>query len=156
MRTEIYGITCISVGKYYEGEHQAIAHAIKANDADAIEYAAQAMARLIPHNAVIVPIPNHEGKAISTKALSERIAMIAGVPIADVLIGAERESNYQAKKKGKALTVEQMSIRQVRDLPQGKVPYICDNVIDTGITMLAAYKALGKGVGIAYAHNINL
>lgn len=49
------------------------------------------------------------------------------------------------------LTVEQLGYRQIASLPSGRIPYLIDNVVDTGTTAKAAVKALGGGVVLSYA-----
>ena len=50
-----------------------------------------------------------------------------------------------------SLTVEQLGYRQIASLPSGRIPYLIDNVVDTGTTAKAAVKALGGGVVLSYA-----
>ena len=49
------------------------------------------------------------------------------------------------------LTVEQLGYRQIASLPSGRIPYLIDNVVDTGTTAKAAVKALGGGTVVSYA-----
>ena len=49
------------------------------------------------------------------------------------------------------LTVEQLGYRQIASLPSGRIPYLIDNVVDTGTTAKAAVKALGGGIVLSYA-----
>ena len=46
---------------------------------------------------------------------------------------------------------KELGFRQVRALPKGKLPYLLDNVVDTGDTAKAAFKALGCGIVLSYA-----
>lgn len=151
IRTEVDGIIFLSTGKYYDGINDMISHDLKKADNDAIRYAARKMATLVPENAVLVPIPNHNGKARETLSLAIAVAQESHSPIANVLNGRERESNYLMKKLGKPLTEEQMGFRQFAPLPKGHIPVLIDGVVDTGTTAKAAVKALGGGIVLSFA-----
>ena len=50
------------------------------------------------------------------------------------------------------MTAEDLGFRQIAEIPEGKIPYIVDNVIASGLTAQAAHRALGNnGVTLAYA-----
>ena len=151
IRKEVDGITFLSTGRYYEGINQWVAHKLKEGDIDANDYAARQMAKLLPKNAVLVPIPGHFGKADQTMHIARAIASYTRLPVVDALRGRERESQYSAKYKGTPLTEEQMGFRKIASLPSGRVPYLIDNVVDTGTTAKAAVKALGGGIVLSYA-----
>ena len=147
----VCGIPILSAGNYYDGNNREIAKRMKHGDSSALDIAARSMIRLIPRNAVLVPIPGHEGMAKQTLQLCKAISSYTGLPVADVLKGKERESNYSAKHEGQGLTVKDMGIMQVGKLPFGKIPTYIDNVVDTGTTAKAAYQAVGRGVVISFA-----
>ncbi len=86
---------------------------------------------------------------ILARAISEHSN--GNIPVANVLKGINRVSNYQAKKDGHPLSAEELGFHQVRTLPKEKVPYLLDNVVDTGTTAKAAVKALGGGIVLSYA-----
>ena len=150
---EIDGIRFTSHGHYYDGINNWLCHKLKENDPQAIEYCARQLARMLPENAVIVPIPGHYGYAVQTLYLARAISEQSNgnIPVANVLKGINRLSNYQAKKDGQPLSAEELGFHQVRTLPKGKVPYLLDNVVDTGTTAKAAVKALGGGIVLSYA-----
>ena len=151
IRTEVDGITFLSTGRYYEGINQWVAHKLKEGDAEVFDYAARQMAKLLTNNAVLVPIPGRHGTPDQTMRLCRDIASYTQLPILDALRGKERESQYEAKYKGRSLTEEQLGYRQIANIPQGRIPYLIDNVVDTGTTAKAAVKALGGGVVVSYA-----
>ena len=132
---EVDGIRFISHGHYYDGINNWLCHKLKENDPRAITYCARQLVKMLPENAVVVPIPGHHGFA----------------PVANVLKGNSRTSNYQAKKAGHPLTSSELGFRQVAPLPKDKVPYLLDNVVDTGTTAKAAIKTLGGGIVLSYA-----
>ena len=150
---EVDGIRFISHGHYYDGINNWLCHKLKENDPQAIAYCARQLAKMLPENAVIIPIPGHHGFALQTLYLARAINEQSGgiIPVANVLKGNCRVSNYQAKKEGHLLSAEELGFRQVAPLPKGKVPYLLDNVVDTGTTAKAAIKALGGGVVLSYA-----
>lgn len=151
IRTEVDGITFLSTGHYYEGINQWVAHKLKEGDTDAFDYAARQMSKLLPKNAVLVPIPGRHGKADQTMHLCRDIASYTCLPIVDALRGKDRESQYEAKCKCRSLTEEQLGFHRVASLPSDRVPYLIDNVVDTGTTAKAAVKALGGGIVLSYA-----
>jgi predicted amidophosphoribosyltransferase len=151
IRTEVDGITFLSTGHYYEGINQWVAHKLKEGDTDAFDYAARQMSKLLPKNAVLVPIPGRHGTPDQTLKLCRNIASYTHLPILDALRGKDRESQYEAKYKGRSLTEEQLGYRRIATMPTGRIPYLIDNVVDTGTTAKAAVKALGGGIVLSYA-----
>jgi len=151
IRTEVDGITFLSTGHYYEGINQWVAHKLKEGDIDCFNYAAKQMAKMIPANAVLVPIPGRHGRADQTMHLCRDIAAYTRLPVVDALRGRDRESQYESKYKGRSLTEEQLGFHKVAPLPSNRVPYLIDNVVDTGTTAKAAIKALGGGIVLSYA-----
>ena len=151
IRTEVDGITFLSTGHYYEGINQWVAHKLKEGDIDCYNFAAKQMAKMLPKNAVLVPIPGRHGKADQTMHLCRDIASYTCLPVIDALRGKDRESQYEAKYKGRSLTEEQLGFYRVASLPSDRVPYLIDNVVDTGTTAKAAVKALGGGIVLSYA-----
>ena len=150
---EVDGIRFISHGHYYDGINNWLCHKLKENDPQAINFCARQLAKMLPENAVIVPIPGHHGFALQTLYIARAINEQSGgiIPVANVLKGNSRMSNYQAKKEGSLLPAEELGFRQVAPLPKGKVPYLLDNVVDTGTTAKAAINALGGGIVLSYA-----
>ena len=150
---EVDGIRFISHGHYYDGINNWLCHKLKENDPQAITYCARQLVKMLPENAVVVPIPGHHGFALQTLYIARAINEQSGgiIPVANVLKGNSRMSNYQAKIEGSLLPAEELGFRQVAPLPKGKVPYLLDNVVDTGTTAKAAINALGGGIVLSYA-----
>ena len=151
---EVDGIRFISHGHYYDGINNWLCHKLKENDPQAINFCARQLAKMLPENAVIVPIPGHHGYALQTLYLARAISEQSDgrIPVANVLKGKSRVSNYQAKMDGHPLTSAELGFRQVGLLPKGKIPYLLDNCVDSGETAKAAYHALGeKGIILSYA-----
>lgn len=151
---EVDGIRFISHGHYYDGINNWLCHKLKENNPQAIDHCARQLAKMLPENAVLVPIPGHHGYAAQTLHLARAISSYTtpSVPVANVLIGKDRDSNYIAKKTGHPVTETQMGFQQVGNIPSGKIPYLLDNVCDSGETAKAAFHALGnRGVVLTYA-----
>lgn len=130
----------------YRGKMQKLAHGIKSRDPKIIAEVADLMTPLIPKDAVLVPAPSHTGDATDMLDLAKAISERTGAPVADVLKSAERGSQYEAKNAGKPLAASEMGITVQGGLPDGKLPVVIDNVVDTGNTAEACVKALGKGI----------
>lgn len=151
---EVDGIRFISHGHYYDGINNWLCHKLKENDPQAINFCARQLAKMLPENAVVVPIPGHHGYALQTLYLARAISIQSdgNIPVANVLKGKNRVSNYQAKINGHPLSSVELGFRQVGLLPKGKIPYLLDNCVDSGETAKAAYHALGeKGIILSYA-----
>ena len=135
----------------YAGEHINITKAIKEGDMKAIKKAAKAMAKYVPDNAVLVPMPSHTGVAEDGSGvvlLTEELSRITGAPVIKALEGDNRESRYESKKTNKkGITAEKMGFRQVKGIPSGSVPMIVDNVVSVGETAKAALDAI-KGASV--------
>lgn len=116
IKTVSDGITFLSTGRYHDGINQWVAHKLKDGDHDAIDYAARQIAKLLPQNAVLVPIPGHHGKAEQTMQLARAISSYTYLPIVDALRGIERESQYDAKKRGQTLSAEDMGFSRQKKL----------------------------------------
>jgi len=151
---EVDGIRFISHGHYYDGINNWLCHQLKENDPQAIDYCARQLAKMLPENAVLVPIPGHHGYADQTLTLARAISSQTNgrITVANVIKGNDRDSNYQAKKAGHPLYADQMGFRQVGTLPQNKVPLLLDNCVDSGETARAAFHAIGnRGIVLTYA-----
>lgn len=136
------------------GEAARIARAIKNGDMEAISKAATEMAEFVPDDAVLIPMPGHEGivtDSTDTMLLAKAISEITGAPVYNVLEGAQRGSRHQAKLNRKTgVTAEQMGMHQVGDLPAGSIPIIIDNVVAVGETAKAAIQAIKGSTVLSY------
>ena len=142
------GITPFMAIDGYRGKLDQLAHAVKEQDNDeAISEAAKLMAVHVPSNAVLVPAPSHLGYATDTLKLANSIADIANVPVCDVLKSEPRDSQYDVKKlTGQPIPSGELGIYKAGELPEDKIPFVIDNVVQTGNTAEACIKALGTGV----------
>ena len=132
----------------YRGKLDRLARAVKEeNNKDAVREAADLMARHLPSNAVLIPAPSHTGCATYTLRLANALAERCEVPVADILRCRPHESQYMTKKTtGHAMTSDEMGVYKAGELPEGRTPFIIDNVVNTGNTAQACVRALGTGI----------
>ena len=114
------------------------------------------MAPRIPANAVLVPVPSHLGYATDTLILAKALGERTDVPVMDVLKSAPRERQYDVKKAtGLPLAASQLGIYMEGELPKGKMPFVIDNVVNSGNTAEACVKALGYGIVYSLASAVS-
>lgn len=142
----------LAAGRYFVNRNKA--HSIKGRDPKVIAEIADKMAPMIPKDAVLVPAPGHTGEATDMLDLAKALSERTGVPVADVLKSEPRDSQYESKRTGKPLTAEQLGITMKGELPEGKLPVVIDNVVDSGNTAEACVKALGKGVVASFTDSV--
>ncbi len=152
------GVTPFMAVDGYRGKLDRLAHAVKdENNTEAIQEAVRLMAPRVPANAVLVPAPGHVGYATDTLALAKALGERCDVPVADVLKSDPRESQYEYKyaHDGKAMDADSLGIRMEGDLPEGRLPFVIDNVVHTGNTAEACIKALGHGIVYSLASAVS-
>lgn len=149
------GITpFVAVDKYRNVS--SLAKRVKSRDAEAVREVAEMMKPLIPENAVLVPVPSHTGEATDMLDVAKVLGELTGSEVADVLKGAPRASQYDTKKEtGAAISSSDLGIRMEGQLPEGKLPIIIDNVVDTGNTAEACVQALGRGVVVSLGRSVD-
>ena len=140
-------------GEYYDasGLYREIAHGLKRGDDSAIEIASKQMAKMIPPNSILVPVPSHTGNADCTLKLANAIAKITGSDVVDALKGKSRRSLYEMKKNGEKIDSDYLGFYLDRPIESGKNVIFVDNVIATGTTANAALATVDTGSVIAYA-----
>lgn len=149
------GITFTSAGLYYADSLRSLAHSMKSNDKECIHKAARIIAPLIPQGSCIVPVPGRKGYADHTLILANEIRKLTGIPVADILVGKSRMSQYEAKRNGNGLLETDLGFYRIGAIPNGLEPIALDNVIGTGLSGKAAIHALGKGTVLALAMDDN-
>jgi hypothetical protein len=127
---------------------------LKIPTAAAIQIAAPELAALIDGPCWLVPVPASNGSISANLALARAIAeLVLGARVKCAVGRAHPvESSAGRRMRGlPGLTVEQHTI--VRTIgPMQLLPvYFVDNVITTGTTIAACRRALGWGIGLAYA-----
>ena len=151
------GVTPFIAVDGYRGKMDRLARAVKSDglnsvNLNAINEAADLMAPMVPDNAVLVPVPSHEGYATDMLLLANAIGVRTNSEVADVLKSAPRDSQYDHKiNTGKPFTAEELGIHMEGELPEGKFPVVIDNVVNTGNTAEACVQALGGGLVLSLA-----
>ena len=125
-----------------------LAHGLKDGDYASICKAADMMADGIREMAagrdcVLVPIPNHHGRAVYTKTLANEISRRTGVPTWDILSCRPHMPLHYAKKNDLKPEGIYLKLNLYRQVPEQFTPIVIDNVLDTGYTAGAAIKAVG-------------
>ena len=125
-----------------------LAHGLKDGDYASICKAAEMMADGIMEmaagrNCVLVPIPNHRGRAIYTKTLANEISRRTGIPTWDILSCRPHMPLHYAKKNDLKPEGIYLKLNLYRQVPEQFTPIVIDNVLDTGYTAGAAIKAVG-------------
>ena len=127
---------------------------LKIPTAAAIQTAAPQMAALIDGPCWLVPVPASSGSLIANLALARAIAdLVLGARVKCAIGRAYPvESSASRRMHGlPGLTVEQHGIIRTSGPMQLLPVYYVDNVITTGTTIAACRRALGWGIGLAYA-----
>ena len=115
-----------------------VAKAVKAvSDPYLYGIIADSLMSAVTENSVIVPAPNHCGKACYTLEIARVLSKRTGARIEDVLFSLPRETLYSLKQKGKDASYTMY----LRHGVKGEDILFLDNVIDTGATFKKA-KAL--------------
>jgi hypothetical protein len=140
---------CIYMHEYYTDGVPEICHAAKDGDAGAIHKMAEEMAKDLRGDEILVPVPSRSGIATITRRLADEISKLSGCKVENVLRGPTRESLYELKKNGQAITPEMLGL-QASHIPEGRVMLV-DNVVATGTTARAAMKAIPGAWMLAYA-----
>ena len=144
-------VVVFSNNLYYQTDHaRQIAHALKSGDAEAVAIAATAIRNTLPSwdNVAIVPIPSHLGYATYTLELAKAIGQ---GHVFDILRSAERETLYDLKYRGMAVTPNDLGFYTIGSIPQDMNVVFVDNVVATGTTAMAALEAVGRGFVVPFA-----
>lgn len=151
------GITGYRAPYFYAGEHKDIARLIKSGDKGIIDSIVDDMAHHVPDNAVLVPMPPHEGKVTDktdTMILAKALSEATGAPVINALESDYHESRYKAKAAGnRNVNAQTMGFRQIAEIPDGMMPVFIDNMVGGGQTAMAAKNAIGRGITLAYAQS---
>lgn len=111
-----------------------ICHAVKQNSTAAIKTIAEYLTEQddIKTHDILIPVPQHTGRAIYNKAIADIIATRTGADICDVLRCKPRETLYKQKLRQSEQLHTDFYLAD--EIPTGKI-YIIDNVIATGKTI---------------------
>ena len=139
-------VDVVAMGRY--DDVRLIAHGMKEGGNSVLEILANAMSKTVKDlseqkNIVLVPVPSRDGGSRETYQLCRRISSLIGVEVFDHLRSTSHDSFYTFKKEhpGEPLPDLFVSVSGDYKLPDGAVPVLVDNVLDTGHTMLACLEA---------------
>ena len=142
---------------FFNGDHAEIARQIKNGDPEIVRAAAMEMAQKVPENAVLIPMPPHNGRVTEdtdTMILARAISEITGSPVINALESDEHISrNYAKKNNIRNVNKDTMGFRQIAEIPADRMPVFIDNVVGGAVTAQAAHDAVGRGITLAYAQS---
>ena len=125
-----------------------LAHGLKDGKQESILQAADMMASNIKEMAagkqcVLVPVPNHHGRAEYTKTLAEELTQRTGIPTWDIVTVRPHMPLHYAKQNDLKPEGIYLKLNLSKQVPQQYTPIIVDNVLDTGYTAGSVAKAIG-------------
>lgn len=117
-----------------------ICRGVKERNQDCILEMAAYLSKQVTSESILVPIPQHTGRAEYTKEISDLISKWTGAKVADVLRCKSHEPGYILKKRGAKYSPR---FYLKGEKPVGKIVLI-DNVIATGATIREAERVIGN------------
>ena len=130
----------ISLGAY-GGLMRSVAHAVRDGDADGCAFAARYYAAALPENAVIVPMPSHNGRATTMLTVADYIGNEReDVTVCDCLESEPHESSYWTKKEKRTPNPFRMTARMRP--PENRPVWVIDNCACSLVTAAMASRAL--------------
>ena len=125
-------------------------HAVKQTaDAAARAQAVKDMAEFfaasgaVRDGSVLIPAPQHSGRAEYTKDIAGAVSRMTGAAVADVLKCRPHEPLYDAKRAGRK---EGLFFWLDGEIPEGNEIFFLDNVVSTGMTFFAARRVTGAAL----------
>lgn len=136
----------MSCGMYYSIPGlRDLCHAVKSRDDAALTEAAEWLSRVVGKYDLegysIIPIPNHSGRAEYTLEILKRLRRLRSIRICDILVGAAHATQYDAKKVGTKLSLNDYGFELRGDIPLNRA-ILFDNVIGSGNTYFSAMKTI--------------
>lgn len=149
----------LSAKSYYNSKGtRKICHDIKKNDGsaeckEAVEKMADYIAGqgIIDENSVLIPAPQHTGKAQYTFAVAMKILNKTNATVADVLRCKPHETLYEQKKNGEETSLKLFLTGNIDDIIKDKKVFLIDNVISTGLTFNKAAELIPGLIPAPYA-----
>ncbi|MGA3266518.1 MAG: hypothetical protein ABSE16_06830 [Verrucomicrobiota bacterium] len=158
MNTDTYVAKYVPIGCRTPSPEEIIARRtaqdLKIPTPAALQIAAPLMAALIDGPCWLVPVPASNGSLVANLALARAIAeLVPGARVKCAIARAHpvESSSRRRMRRLSSLTVEQHAIIRASGPIQLLPAYFVDNVITTGTTFAACRRALGWGIGLAYA-----
>ena len=158
MNTDTYAVKYVPIGCRTLSPEEIIARRIaqdlKIPTAAAVLIAASEMAALIDGPCWLVPVPASTGSLVANLELARSIAeLVPGARVKRAIARAHpvESSSLRRLRNLPGLTVHEHAIIRTASAMHPLPLYFVDNVITTGTTVAACRRALGWGVGLAYA-----
>lgn len=120
----------------YRDKYRNIAKGAKRREEAAINLIALELSRYVTANDVLIPAPNHGGRAEYTLNISKQIAKMTGAKVADYLTVIPHKPLYEDKDQ--EIYMSLLCQPQKRN---GRLLFV-DNVYDTGKTFSAAKRLI--------------
>ena len=106
---------------------------------------------VLDKDSIIIPVPQHDGRAGYTLDIAHRCARIADATVMDILKCSPRMTMTEARNRGIIQDPGMYLNIKPNFIPDGKV-FLLDNVITTGMTIKDANEALGgNAIPLVYA-----
>lgn len=161
MKTTLNGVDVYYAHNYGDHDSNYICHNVKEGDLVSTIMAAKDLHEVLNEhnltgcNIIFVPVPGHKGYATTAMNLCRELMPMRNCHVADVFHAEPRQlSLYDCKKLGIGVTLDDIgafitaphreTCKRLRDM--GYTFVLVDNVIDTGLTMKSALKALNKAL----------
>lgn len=131
-----------------------LAHDVKSGDIEAIDNAANIMYRFVPKGSVLIPIPQHSGRATYSLILSKFIGRKAKARTIDLLSTDKRPRVFTLKKQGVNPSDIKLDFHVEYNeeiagyLAKTRNVILIDNVIDSGTTYEQARMAIKNTYGV--------
>ena len=100
---------------------------------------------IVNSSSLLIPSPQHTGKAEYTKEICIGLAKLTGAAVADVLCCRPHRPLYEMKIKNEPCQIDKFMVGKLLPKSYGKI-YFVDNVMATGKTFLTAQAILGKSL----------
>lgn len=147
--------TLSCLGKNYINVRK-LAHDIKRGDIEAIEKASLLLAEKCPSQSILIPIPQHTGKADYTLALANRLAKLTNSKVLDIIYSNPRtDTLYSIKKQNHGVIKDYSLGFQIvrrseieRQLKSARNVILIDNVVDSGMTYTQAFNLVEKNYNV--------
>jgi hypothetical protein len=138
---------------YYETPKvRQFCHQVKKGSPAAVRAVAESLAVRINSNDIITPTPNRHGKPGVMLAVCEHISKITGCTVWDGVRGNARRSQYEAKKQGSGLELDDLGFYLKSQPPMAEGEHlIIDTIQDTGVTLQAVLTLLPSAVPNPFA-----
>lgn len=150
---ELYETSACLGASYAAVKH--LAHDVKAGDLDAIDRAALLMSKYVPPRSVLIPIPQHSGKAEYTLKLANRIAQLSKATVIDVLSMTKHDTTlYMQKQHGANISNMNLGFSVHYDpsiaqqLKSARNVILIDNAIDSGLTYDQSREAIKQAYNV--------